>query len=290
MLHLVHNPVAGRGRARDAARAVRDALAARGIDSRIWTTERPGHATELTLSLPEDATVVAIGGDGTVHEVAKGCIGNGRLLGVVPTGSGDDFAHGLGLRRGRIEPAVDVLAAGHVRTVDTGVCNEEPFVNAVGVGFDAEVGHRVAEAPRPLAGLGAYLWSVAVCLRDLRPVRARIEADGRVVHEGPALLASCLNGPRTGGSFRFAPAARMDDGRLDVLIGGSIGRLGTLGLLPRVMLGRHLTHPHVRHLQAQRVVMRWEAPRAWHTEGETFAPRERFEIEIRPASMRVLAP
>jgi YegS/Rv2252/BmrU family lipid kinase len=290
MLHLVHNPVAGRGRARDAARAVRDALEARGIDSRIWTTEHRGHATELALSLPDDATVVAIGGDGTVHEVAKACIGNGRLLGVVPTGSGDDFAHALGLPRGRIEPAVEVLAGGRVRTVDTGICNAEPFVNAVGVGFDAEVGHRVAEAPRPLSGLGAYLWSVAVCLRDLCPVRVRIESDGRLVYEGPSLLASCMNGPRAGGSFRFAPKARLDDGRLDVLIGGSIGRLGTVGLLPRVMLARHLSHPHVRHLQAQRVVMRWEAPRAWHTEGETFAPHDRFEIDLRPASLRVLAP
>jgi YegS/Rv2252/BmrU family lipid kinase len=290
MLHLVHNPVAGRGRARGAARAVREALARRGIESRVWTTERPGHATELACALPRDATVVAIGGDGTVHEVAKACLGNGRLLGVVPVGSGDDFAHALGLPRARIGPAVDALAAGRVRTVDTGVCNGEPFVNAVGVGFDAEVGRRVVEAPRPLAGLGAYLWSVAVCLRDLRRVAVRIEVDGRLVHEGPSLLASCLNGPRTGGSFRFAPSARLDDGWLDLLIAGSVGRLGTLGLLPRVMAGRHLGHPRVRHLRGRRVVMRWEAPRAWHTEGETFAPRDRFEIELRPASLRVLAP
>lgn len=290
MLHLIHNPVAGRGRARDAARDVRDRLAARGVESRIWTTERRGHATELAGALPSDATVVAIGGDGTVHEVAKACLGGSRRLGVVPVGSGDDFAHALGLPRGAIEPAIEVLTAGRLRTIDSGVCNGEPFVNAVGVGFDAEVGRRVMEAPRPLGGLAAYLWSVAACLRDLRLVTVRIEADGAVLHHGPCLLASCQNGPRTGGSFRFAPAARVDDGVLELLIAGRVDRLGVLGLLPRVMVGRHLSHPEVRHVRAERVTMTWDVPQAWHTEGEAFAPASRFEIEVRPGSLRVLAP
>lgn len=290
MLHLIHNPVAGRGRSRDAARAVRDRLAARGVDSRIWTTERRGHATELTRALPTDATAVAIGGDGTVHEVAKGCLGSRRVLGVVPVGSGDDFGHALGLARGAIEPAVKVLAAGRVRTIDSGVCNGEPFVNAVGVGFDAEVGRRVAEAPRPLGGLAAYLWSVAVCLRDLHLVSVRVEADGAIVHDGPCLLASCQNGPRTGGSFRFAPDARIDDGVMELLIAGRLGRLGAVGLLPRVMVGRHLGHPEVRHVRAERVTMQWHVPQPWHSEGEAFAPASRFEIDIRPGSLRVLAP
>ena len=290
MLHLIHNPVAGRGRARYAARAVRDALAARGVESRVWTTERRGHGTELTRALPADATVVAIGGDGTVHEVAKGCLGSERVLGVVPVGSGDDFGHALGLRRGAIESAVEVLAAGRVRTVDSGVCNGEPFVNAIGVGFDAEVGRRVVEAPRPLAGVTAYLWAVGVCLRDLHLVAVRVVADGAVVHDGPCLLASCQNGPRTGGSFRFAPAARIDDGALELLIAGHVGRLGAVGLLPRVMVGRHLGHPEVRHVRVRRVTMDWAAPQPWHTEGEAFEPGSRFEIEVRPGSLRVLAP
>ena len=290
MLHLIHNPVAGRGRARDAADDVRTRLADRGVAAQVLTTRRPGHATELARSLPDDATVVAIGGDGTAHEVAKGCIGNGRTLGVVPVGSGDDFGHALGLPRGDVARAVEVLVARRVRTIDTGVCNGEPFVNAVGVGFDAEVGRRVADAPRYLRGIGAYLWSVAVSLRDLTPVVATVTADGTTVHHGPCLLASCQNGPRTGGSFRFAPAAVLDDGLLELLVAGDVRRWGTLGLLPRVLVGRHLSHPKVRHVRARRVSMTWEAPRDWHTEGETFLPASTFEIEVRPASLRVVAP
>lgn len=290
MLHLIHNPVAGRGRARDAASVVQKRLAEHGIESRVWTTRRPGHATELARRLPADATVVAVGGDGTTHEVAQSCIGNGRTLGVVPVGSGDDFAHALGLPRGRIDLAVEALVAGRVRTIDTGVCNGEPFVNAVGVGFDAEVGRRVGDAPRYLRGIAAYLWSVAVSLRDLKPVVATIEADGTAVHHGPCLLASCQNGPRTGGSFPFAPMAALDDGILELLVAGDVRRWGTLGLLPRVLVRRHLSHPKVQHVRARRVSMRWEEPRDWHTEGETFVPTSRFEIEVRPASLRVVAP
>lgn len=290
MLHLVHNPVAGRGRARDAAGVIAAALAGRGVDVRVWTTERPGHATEIASALPAHATVVAIGGDGTAHEVAKACIGSERTMGVVPTGSGDDFSHALGIGRHHLHEAAAVLAQARTRMVDTGVCNGEPFVNAIGIGFDAEVGSRVDRAPRPLTGSAAYLWAVGASLRDLSHTSVRVVADGVMVHEGPCLLASCLNGPRTGGSFLFAPHARLDDGLLDVLIAGHVGRIGALGLLPRVIVGRHLGHPRVRHLRAATVEMAWQAPRGWHAEGEVFPARDAFRIEIRPASLRVLGP
>jgi len=290
MLHLIHNPVAGRGRSRDAARRVVERLDASGVESRVWTTERPGHATRLTEALPGDATVVAIGGDGTLHEVARTCVGTDRIVGVVPVGSGDDFAYALGLPRGRIEPAVAALLGGSIRTVDTGVCNGEPFFNAMGAGFDAEVGALVNQAPAGLSGLTGYLWAVFIALRNLSPAHARIEMDGRLVHDGPCLLASCLNGPRTGGSFLFAPAARLDDGLLELVYAGPLTRAGTVALLPRVMMGRHFGHPQVHHVRGTKVRMEWQVPQSWHTEGEVSPRADAFDIEVRTASLRVLAP
>lgn len=290
MLHLVHNPVAGRGRVREAAATVAGMLGDRGVDARVWTTDRPGHATAIAAALPGDATVVAVGGDGTVHEVARSCIGTARTLGVVPIGSGDDFAHALGIGRTGLRDAVEVLVRGRVRTIDTGVCNGVPFVNAAGVGFDAEVGARVARAPARWTGVAAYLWAVGVSLRELTHRSVRVEADGAVVHDGACLLASCQNGPRTGGSFRFVPDASLDDGLLDLLIAGRIGRAGVANLLPRVMMGRHLGHPRVRHVRATRVRMTWGEPRGWHTEGEVHPSTGRFDVRIVPASLRVRAP
>lgn len=290
MLHLIHNPVAGRGRGRDAARTASRILGDASIEHRIWTTERPRHATEIAASLPGDATVVAIGGDGTVHEVAAACVATDRTLGVIPHGSGDDFAHAIGLPRARIEPAVEALIRGRTSCVDTAVCNGETFVNAVGTGFDAEVGARVHDAPTPLTGIGAYLWSVFVTLRELRLPDVRVEADGAPVYAGPSLLVSVQNGPRTGGSFRFAPDARNDDGCLDLLVAGRLSRLGTLGILPRVLLGRHLGHPEVRLVRATTIRIDWSEPRAWHAEGEVRGPDRVLDIAVRPRSLRVIAP
>jgi YegS/Rv2252/BmrU family lipid kinase len=290
VLHLIHNPVAGRGRGRDAARRASELLRAAHVEHRVWTTERPGHAGAIAASLPQDATVVAIGGDGTVHEILPACVGTHRTLGIVPRGSGDDFAHALGLPRDRVEPAVAALIAGRTRRVDSGVCNGEPFLNAVGTGLDAEVGARVVDAPAPLSGLGAYLWSVAVTLGGMRLGTIRVELDGALAFEGRSLLTSVQNGPRTGGSFHFAPAARIDDGRFAVIIAGDLTRLGTLALLPRVMVGRHLGHPKVHLFDATRVRIDWDAPRVWHAEGEIQSPVRSLEIAVRPASVRVLAP
>ena len=164
------------------------------------------------------------------------------------------------------------------------------FVNAVGTGFDAEAGARVADAPAPLSGLGAYLWSVFVTLRDLRLSGVRVEADGELVYQGPSLLVSVQNGPRTGGSFRFAPEARIDDGRLDVLVAGRLSRLGTLGLLPLVFYGGHLGHPEVRLVHAASVRIHWSEPRVWHAEGEIRGPDRLLDLSIRPKSLRVIAP
>lgn len=290
MLHLIHNPVAGRGRGRDAARRASALLNDAGVDHRIWTTEQPGHGTEIASALPEDATVVALGGDGTVHELLPACVGTNRTLGIVPLGSGDDFAHALGLPRTRIEPAIAALVTGRTRVVDAGRCNDELFLNAVGTGFDAEVGARVTDAPRPLSGMGAYLWSVFVTLREFSLARLRVEVDRQVVFHDRSLLVSVQNGPRTGGSFHFAPAAKVDDGIFEVIIAGDLTRAGTMGLLPRVMVGRHLGHPKVTWVRGSSIRLTWDRARVWHAEGEIHAPAGELRVECLPRSLRVIAP
>lgn len=274
---------------------VRDALVAAGHTVTVLVTERPNHATDLVRTTPQHATIIAVGGDGTVHEVARACMGTGRTLGVVPMGSGDDFAFALGVERGDLDLAVRVLRDGRVRLVDTAVCNGEPFVNAAGVGFDAEVGAHVHDAPAPLTGLGGYLWGVGVALKRLQAVSMRVWGTGmdgveRLLHDGPSLLTSLQNGPRTGGSFLFAPIANVADGVLDVVIAKRVGRAGTLSLLPKAMRGRHLSDPRVLHAQVVMLRIASTQPRAWHTDGEVFPPATSFMLGVRPRTLRVLTP
>lgn len=305
LLHVVYNPVAGRGRARRALREVEDTLERWGVASEVHTTERRGHATEIVADLPENARVAVLGGDGTVHEAAAGCIGSERTLCVLPQGSGDDFAHALGLARRDLRRALERAVSGGARVIDTGVVNgrgvatdgddedldaprNAPFVNSLGSGYDAEVAAAVENAPGFLPGVGAYLWAIGATLGRLEPTGATVTVDDEVVHRGPALLVSVHNGPRTGGSYRFAPDARLDDGVFDVVIAGEVGRLALATLLPRVPGGGHLDDPHVTLHRGREVTIDWDAPRIAHLEGEVLPACERFEATLRPASLRVV--
>lgn len=290
-MHLIHNPTAGRGRSIDVAEKVSRTLARAGVHATIWTTTRRREATDIARDLPRDATVVAIGGDGTVNEVAAACIGTERTLGIVPAGSGDDFAHALGLRRWGTKAAIAALLAGKTARVDTGLVDGDiPFVNGMGMGFDADVGARKDDAPPHLKGLGAYGWAVATCLRDLENVEALVSIEGVLVFEGPSLLVSCMNGRRTGGSFPFAPHAALDDGALDVVLAMGLSRRDTVRLLPRVMVGRHLSHSAVRAHRGASVHLSWARPRALHVDGEIVRGRSNVEITSIPASLRVIVP
>lgn len=316
MLHLIFNPVAGRGRAPAALATACGLLDAAGVGYQLYTSNAPGHATELAAATPPGAVVVAVGGDGTVHEVVRGLVrgsghggsghggsghdgsghdgagaeGGRKTLGVLPVGSGDDFAFAIGLERHDMRAAVARLITQRPVAVDLGWVNGEPFVNALGVGFDAEVAFSLQRAPTFLKGVAAYLYAVLVSLGRSRPAQVRVRVDDEKVFEGRSLLVAIQNGPRTGGSFLFAPSARNDDGQLDVVIAGDLTLPGTLALLPRVMRGAHLGHPKVQVLSGTSIEVDWAQPRHAHTEGEPLGAATRHQVFVQPGGLRVLGP
>ena len=287
MIYVVFNPIAGRGRASNVLPIAQTCLQKAGFDHQVLVTKRPGHATCLVKSLPENADVIVLGGDGTVHEVASACFGTRRTLGVLPAGSGDDFAFALDINRFDLSEAVNLIRRRQISTVDVGLVNDVPFFNAVGVGFDADIANRVHSAPRFLKGQLAYLYAAITTLVAHQLVHLEIEVDGNLVYRGRSLLVSSHNGPRVGGSFLFAPSASLDDGMLDVVAAGYFGRLGTLGIIPRAMRGKHLSHPEVFYFRGSKVLLRWETPRFAHVDGEMMEPCKEFRIEMRPKALRV---
>ncbi len=296
-MRLIFNPTAGKGRARKALTVATAFLDARNVRYAVDSTDYPGHATELAAATDPGSTVVALGGDGTVHEVVKGLLQRGtpenrmggRVLGVLPLGSGDDFAFSLGIDRRDLPGALERLVAGARKDVDLGFVNGEPFVNAMGTGFDAEVAQRVRKSPRLLPGLAGYLYSVVATLAILDCPPAQVRVDGRLVHDGPALLIGAQNGPRTGGSFVFAPAAVNDDGLFDVLIADRLTRLGTMRLLPLVMRGKHVGHPAVALHRGRRLHIDWDSARPGHADGEPLPLSASYELELLPAALPVIA-
>lgn len=291
-LLVVANPRAGRGRAGARAEALARALAAAGVPFTLARTNAPGHATELAAGAA--GTVVAVGGDGTVHEVLNGLVArDGRLgpLAVLPAGSGDDFAANAGFTAS-IPALVDRLRDGSTRAVDFGVAHlqtedgpaERRFANNAGLGFDAEV-VREAHAGSWLRGRARYLAATLRALRRQRTFACELVCTGphgSTTLAGPVLFVSTCNGERVGGGLPFAPGARIDDGLLHALRVTAPTRRATVALLLRLLRRRHLADPRVRLDSGHRIDVSAAVPMPLALDGELVAAAvSTLRLEVR---------
>ncbi len=289
MAHLVFNPVADRGRAEARRKPIGAYLAGRGIEAEWHVTRGPGHAEHLVRGLRDSGPAVAVGGDGTVHEVAAACVETGRVMGVLPLGSGNDYVKALGIGT-RLERALEVVVEGKVRAVDAGEVNGIPFNNGLGIGFDAEVAEGVAQAPRALGGFGGYLWSVGRLLWGMRCHRASIKLGGAEAFETKTILAAAALGTTYGARFKLAPGASLVDGAFDVVWSEEVDRAEVLRLVPAVLRGAHLSHPKVHFARAREVEVSLAEPVPAHVDGEMLPPTREFRARVLPGALRVLVP
>lgn len=287
--HLVLNPAADRGRAGRQRVFVSRFLEKRGVRA-VWRVTRgPGDAGRIVAGLPDGVMAVAVGGDGTVHEVAAACVGRDLALGVLPVGSGNDYvkALGVGTDLGR---ALEVLAGGKVRVVDAGDVNGVRFNNGLGIGFDAEVAAGLAEAPAYLGGTGRYLWSVGRLLWGFRCHEAKLRLGGGEVVEAETILVAVALGTTYGSMFRLAPEARLDDGLFDVVWSEEVSRAEVLRLVPAALGGTLPRHPKVHLARAREVEVELAKEVPAHVDGEILAPTRAFQARVLPGALRVVAP
>ena len=241
---------------------IRSALAP--LEGEWRETRFAGDGTTIAEAAASEGfdAVVAVGGDGTVNEVANGLMRITRerrpAFGLVPEGTGNDYARMLGLKVGDAKTAADVLAKGEIRTLDAGEVAGRFFANSVGFGFDGAVAENAATR-RFIKGFPAYLVSVVAVLRTWRNFELHLEADGRVL-DGPSLLGCVAIGITSGGGFRLTPGAIPDDGLFDVCRLGDFGRLESLRHLPSAITGKHATLAKVTLLRAKSVTLRSDRP------------------------------
>jgi diacylglycerol kinase (ATP) len=286
--HLIFNPSAGRGRGGRLRTSVSRFLEERGLRPVWHVTQGPGHAGSIVRGLPEEVSVVAVGGDGTVHDVAAACVGTGRTMGVLPAGSGNDYVKALGVGT-RLRRALEVLVGGKVRVVDTAEVDGVPFNNGLGIGFDAEVAAGVALAPAYLGGTGRYVWSVGRLLKDFRCHEARLVIDGEVVEAKTILVAVAL-GTTYGSMFRLAPGAVLDDGLFDVIWSEEVNRAEVLRLIPAALRGTLSQHRKVHTARAREIEIELSEEVPAHVDGEMLARTSYFEARVLPGTLRILAP
>jgi YegS/Rv2252/BmrU family lipid kinase len=259
-----------------------------------WSgTVYPGHATELARQAAEAGyeLVISVGGDGTTHEVINGLMevpeGHRPRLGVVPVGTGNDFASNVGLPT---QPPIAMRRAftGQPRRIDLGLIESgerrEYWDNTLGIGFDAVATMHSRTVP-VLRGFFVYLIAVVkTILLNHNPARLQIEADEERWEDDYLMFVFC-NGPREGGGFHVAPEAKVDDGWLHYAAIRKVSRPMMFRLLPEVMKGTHGRFRQVKLGQVKELKLESDRPLYIHTDGEIFAG---FGTDVRKLAIRVL--
>ena len=307
---VIVNPIAGRGFGGRSLPKIEHLLTEQGIDFDLVTTSWAGEAIELARAAVLDGyeTVVAAGGDGTSQEVANGMMAayasrNGEPvgnLGVLPVGSGSDFAWSMGIPFD-LEEACARLAQQRTKTIDLAkLIIDSPsrgqetryFGNTMGIGFEG-VAMVEGRKFKRLRGLALYLPLVLKTIfLSLSPVRSLIEyrtANGTKRLEGDFMMIDICNGPRAGGSFLIDPNAKNDDGLLNLCVIGEMSRPKMLTFVPHFLKGTHIYRPEVTLVQGRHVVVTSEDDLIAHADGEVVCTdAHRIECQVMPSKIRVV--
>jgi diacylglycerol kinase (ATP) len=285
------NPAAGRGRTRRLLPDLTRAFEAAADDVHVEVSSAPGEPTRLAVAAADAGhDLVACGGDGVVSEIAGVAAARGVRLAIVPTGAGNDFARTLGYDTKHPLGAIDALAKGEDRVVDLGSVNGRFYTCVTASGFDAEA-NRWANTVTRLSGTTLYVAAVLRTLAVYKPHPFRVTVDDQVV-DTEAWLVAVGNGPAYAGGMHITPAARLDDGELDVTIVGPLGRFAFLRAFPGVFKGTHVTNHAVRTFRGQHVTIESRDPSVpmdVYADGERVGPLP-ATMEARPAALTVRVP
>ncbi|MYW02420.1 diacylglycerol kinase [Streptomyces sp. SID3343] len=282
------NPTAGRGRGLKAASVAADLLRARGLTPHQVSAPgaEEGIARLRAVVRKGVHAVVAVGGDGTVAAALQAVAGTSTPLGVIPIGSGNDFARALDLPLGDVVAATHVVADLHPRDVDLGRVGERWFGTILCSGFDSRVNER-ANRMTWAGGRTRYNAALVGELGALAPVPYELELDGKPFDVGATLIA-VGNSRSYGGGMRMCPDADLSDGLFDVTVVAECGRAELLRVLPKVYSGRHVSHPKVSVHRAATVSLTARGLSAW-ADGERLGALP-ITADCVPAAVRVLVP
>jgi len=271
MIELIFNPTAGAGRSVEAAQFAAHYLKSRGIDFQIHQTDHPGHATLLAQQAAQRGaeTVIALGGDGTVHETAVGLCGTRTALGILPCGTGNDFIKTAGIPKG-CEAALDFLFSHPARPVNVGVINNSFFLNECGTGFDVTTLEYAEKAKRHMRGIWPYLYGVVCAIKNFKAVHMHIEIGSDVVLDGKFMVCAIGNGRFIGGGIPITPGAELTDGLFDVLVVDAVPNWKIPFYLPSLLKGTLYRRKPAHQYQASQCKISCPDMRM-NVDGETFS-------------------
>lgn len=279
MILFIVNPISGNGNKTKVVSRLKKK------DCKVVYTEYAGHAELLAREAEEDI-VVAVGGDGTVNEVARGLIGTGKTLGIIPRGSGDGLALHLGLSHD-LNRSIKIIETGKTKLIDAATINERYFFSVCGVGLDAIISERFAKSGR--RGLPGYINQAIHSWKKHTVDRYELHIDGeKKVHD--AVMVTIGNSDQWGNGARVTPLADISDGILDITVVEDFKDIEIPMLAYRLMSGTvNLAH-NIRCYKGKEIRIVRENPGPAHADGEWFEADTILDIKVIEHALKVIIP
>lgn len=303
MYYFILNPSSHSQGKSDIWNTVAKILHQREIQYKVFATRYPGHARELANTISSrdpEAKIVGIGGDGTVHDIICGLENLSTVtFGLIPSGSGNDFAHGMHIPSDTEKALSAILDQEKIIKMDVGRMESGDsvlrFGVSCGIGFDASICHEALASPIKDAlngvGLGQLTYS-SIAVKQLflyEPGSISLEMDGgRKLSYPRAFFAAVMNQKYEGGGLMLTPDAKPNDRTLDVLVCGDMRRSEIMAMLPATYAGKHTFLKGVHILKCEKVKITADRLRPTHLDGESGGVRREITVSLEPEQLRVI--
>jgi YegS/Rv2252/BmrU family lipid kinase len=287
-VQAIINPVSGVGSKRKIPKMIEDICGKEGHLLTISFTEYIGHASELTKQAIKDGVdlIIAVGGDGTVNEIAQAMIYSEAALGIIPKGSGNGLARELHIPMDS-KRALDMIIKRHVITIDCCKANGRVFFTTCGVGFDAAVSQKFAREKK--RGSLTYVKNTIGEYLSYKPEIYELLTDNQTIRE-KAFLVACANASQYGNNAYIAPHANIQDGKMDVTILSAFTPLDIPSLAVQLFTKQIDRNSKIKTLTASRVTIIRQKEGLMHLDGEPVMAENRIDISIIPKALKVITP
>ncbi len=258
------------------------------LECTIEFTRDRGHATELavTASSRGFSKVFAVGGDGTVNEVAQGLVHSNTIMGIIPKGSGNGLARHLGIPM-NIKKSLEILTSQKIIQMDTLMVNSNLSVNVSGIGFDGHVAGLFGKDGK--RGLLGYIKLVSKEFFSFKEFSVALKADDQLLQRTAFILA-IANSSQFGNNATISPYASVCDQLMDVCFIKKVPLMQSIGFVKKMFSGNIDTSAFVEIIKAKKMSVQFPKPMPYHIDGEAMAPTSNFEITLQPASLRMIVP
>ena len=288
---FILNPVAGGGLAEKYQDILNAKIETYQLDAEIVLTEHKGHATEIAAEFAENGFnhIIAVGGDGTLNEIVRGIVDKENItLGIIAAGTGNDFIQILGFEGEFKDKDWKIFFEKKTIKMDIGKCNDNYFLNGMGLGFDAQVAaENYTEDGNVKEGNSSkYLWHILKTLLFYKE-HEMITLSNSDRQKSKCFINTIANGRRFAGQYFLTPKALANDGMLDICMIKELSFLQRIGIFLKVPKGEHLNNPNVNYYQTDKLVIEFDKDVPHHLDGELFFASQ-FEVTIIPEKLNFI--